>query len=231
MDKLYFKSQLPDFSVIAFDCDGVLFDSREANVLFYNAILSRMGLDTVKPEQVEVVHMLSVRESLEFLVGKNRLEEALALAKTIDFGLFNTYLRLEPGLKECLALLKSSRYHLAVATNRTTSTHEVLRHFDLHRFFDLVVCALDVPRPKPHTDMLEHVIKSFGVEPHQIVYVGDSTVDAECAKGCGVFFVAYKNPRLEAALHIGSFYEFIEWIDSTKALYNIEHTSQMPDVG
>jgi HAD superfamily hydrolase (TIGR01509 family) len=218
MRRHFLQLRAPRFSVIVFDCDGVLFDSREANVLFYNCILSRMGLGPVRPDQVEVIHMLSVRESLEFLVGKEKSEEALAVARNIDFGLFNRHLKLEPGLKECLTFLKASQYRLAVATNRTTSTHEVLRHFDLHSFFDLIVCALDVPRPKPHSDMLEHVIKSFGVEPHQVVYVGDSTVDVECAKGCGVFFVAYKNPRLEADLHIGSFYEFMEWIGSTGAL-------------
>jgi len=213
------------FSVIVFDCDGVLFDSREANVLFYNCILSNMGLGSVKPDQIEVVHMLSVRESLEFLVGREKLGEALAIARTIDFGLFNSYLKLEPGLKECLTFLKASQYRLAVATNRTTSTHEVLKHFGLHPFFDLIVCALDVPRPKPHSDMLEHVIKYFGVEPHQVVYVGDSIVDVECAKGCGVFFVAYKNPHLEANLHVRSFYEFMEWIDSSRVLQSSSQSS------
>lgn len=200
------KSFKRSFSVIAFDCDGVLFDSREANVLFYNDILSRMGLSPIRPDQVEVVHMLSVRESLEFLVGKDRLDEALTIAKNLDFGKFNKYLTLEPGLKECLAFLRR-KYRLAVATNRTTSTHEVLRHFDLHGFFDLVVCALDVPRPKPHGDMLEFVIRAFQTEPHQVAYVGDSVVDAECARNCGVFFIAYKNPRLEADIHVSSFYE------------------------
>lgn len=199
------------FSVIAFDCDGVLFDSREANVLFYNDILSQLGLSLIKPHQVEVVHMLSVRESLEFLVGKDRLDEALAIARKTDFGKFNKYLTLEPGLKECLAFLKS-KHRLAVATNRTTSTHEVLRHFGLQGFFDLVVCALDVPRPKPHGDMLEYVVKAFQTEPHRVVYVGDSVVDAECAKSCGVFFVAYKNPYLDATIHVSSFYELMEWI-------------------
>lgn len=202
------------FSVVTFDCDGVLFDSRKANELFYNTVLLRMGLEPIRPDQVEIVHMLSVRESLEFLVGKDRLEEAISVAKTIDFSIFNRYLKLEPGLRECLDLLKTS-YRLAVATNRTTSTHEVLHHFNLHGYFDLVVCALDVPRPKPHGDMLEYVIKAFKVSPEKVIYVGDSIVDAECAKRCGVFFVAYKNRRIEASLYVNSFRELIDWIKPT----------------
>ncbi|MCX7821945.1 MAG: HAD family hydrolase [Syntrophobacterales bacterium] len=202
---------VPRFSVVAFDCDGVIFDSRKANELFYNAVLTKMGLEAIRPDQIEVVHMLSVRESLEFLVGKKRLEEAISVARSIDFGLFNRYLKLEPGLKECLSLLKPL-YKLAVATNRTTSTHEVLRYFDLHSYFDLIVCALDVPRPKPHADMLERVIWVFNVAPHQVIYVGDSIVDSECAKGSGVFFVAYKNPRIEADLYVNSFDELMKWL-------------------
>lgn len=203
------------FSVIAFDCDGVLFDSRKANELFYNTVLAKMGLGPMRSDQVEVVHMLSVKESLEFLVGKNMMEEALLVARSIDFGMFNKYLRLEPMIKECLAILKPF-YRLAVATNRTTSTHEVLRYFNLQEFFDLVVCALDVPRPKPHSDMLEHIVKAFDVSPHQVIYIGDSIVDAECAKTCGVFFVSYKNPRIKADLYVNSFAEFIHWIKNSK---------------
>ncbi len=34
---------------IVFDCDGVLFDSKEANVKFYSHILERVGLPPVTP--------------------------------------------------------------------------------------------------------------------------------------------------------------------------------------
>ncbi len=202
------------FKVVAFDCDGVLFDSKEANVRFYNTILQRFNGTSVREDQYDYIHMHSVQESLRFLVGEEHFDGALAIARSIDFGMFNQYLRVEPSLEECLTILKR-RYVLAVATNRTTSTHEVLRHFRLASFFDLVVCALDVPRPKPHGDMLHRITTTLNVTPDTVIYVGDSIVDAQCARAVGAWFVAYKNPALEASLHIESFPELLAWLGIT----------------
>jgi len=38
--------------VVIFDCDGVLFDSREANTVFYNHILSEFQLPPMTEEDL-----------------------------------------------------------------------------------------------------------------------------------------------------------------------------------
>ena len=91
------------FEVIAFDCDGVLFDSKEANVRFYSHILEHIGQPPVRPEQQEFIHMHPVRESLRFLVGDgSAFEAAWTYAQSIDFEEFNACLRPEPGLVDLL---------------------------------------------------------------------------------------------------------------------------------
>lgn len=198
---------LPAIAAVVFDCDGVLFDSREANIRFYNHILDRVDAPPVKPEQHDYIHMHPVRESLRFLLGDNkRFQAAFSYSQTIDFSEFNACLNCEPGLVEILELAKAS-FKVALATNRTVSTREVLVHFHLDQYFDLVVSASDVPRPKPHPDEMELITKEFGLANEQILYVGDSTVDQEFAQTTGVFFVAYKNPGLKAHLHIAHFDE------------------------
>ncbi len=199
--------------VVAFDCDGVLLDSKRANISYYNYILSHLGLPPLAPEQEDYVHMLSVYESLKFLIkDPEKLKKAIEFAKTIDFRIFNNYLKPEPGVRECLSKLKP-HYFLALATNRTASTHEVLRYFDLHSFFDVVVCALDVPEPKPSPKMMEKILDHLKAKPEEVVYIGDSIIDALFAKSSGVFFIAYKNKELEANLHINSFNELLKWLD------------------
>ena len=193
--------------VVAFDCDGVLFDSREANIRYYNHILDRAGASPVRPEQHKYIHMHPVRESLHYLLGNGELfRDAFNYSQTIDFKEFNACLSCEPGLVDILMLAKSF-FKTALATNRTLSTREVLVHFDLDRFFDLVVSASDVPRPKPHPDEMDRIAQTFGVSHEQILYVGDSAVDEELAEATGVYFVAYKNPELKAHLHIAHFKE------------------------
>jgi len=200
--------------VVAFDCDGVLFDSREANVRFYNHILDRMGAPPVKSEQHEYIHMHPVRESLRYLLGNGqRFQKAFSFSQTIDFKEFNTCLSCEPGLVDILKMAKSS-FKIALATNRTMSTQEVLAHFHLDQYFDLVVTASDVARPKPHPEEMERIAETFGVQHEQILYVGDSAVDQELAEATGVFFVAYKNPELKAHLHIAHFRELVPVLES-----------------
>jgi HAD superfamily hydrolase (TIGR01509 family) len=195
------------FEVVAFDCDGVLFDSKEANVRFYSHILERVGLPPIRPEQEEYVHMHPVRESLRYLVDEEQaFEEALNYVQSIDFKQFNACLRPEPGLVDLLEQMQIY-YYIALATNRTISTRQVLAHFQIEKYFDLVVSASDVSFPKPHPEIMELIMNTFRVSPEQILFIGDSQVDEALAMATGVFFVAYKNPDLHAHLHISHFQE------------------------
>jgi len=194
--------------VIAFDCDGVLFDSKEANARFYSHIMDTTGYPPVRPEQQDYIHMHPVRESLRYLLGDDEesFQKAWKYCQGIDFRAFNQHLRCEPGLHEILALAKAG-YHTALATNRTVSTREVLSHFNLEKYFDLVVSASDVSFPKPHPESMERILDTFKVKPWEVLYVGDSSVDEALAGATGVYFAAYKNPHLEAHLHIKHFQE------------------------
>lgn len=201
-----FTGKAGNIKVIALDCDGVLFDSREANIQFYTHILEQVGLPPVRPDQYEFIHMHPVRESLLYLIGGEGevFDTAFAYFKKIDFGPFNGYLRREPGLIEFLEQAHA-HFSTALATNRTISTLELLRQYDLRKYFDLVVSASDVQHPKPHPEIMERIISSFGVLPGQVLYIGDSRVDEDLAAATGVIFVGYKNPGLTADLHISHF--------------------------
>lgn len=200
---------IPDGSVqvVVFDCDGVLFDSKEANILFYNHILERFELPPIRPEQVEYIHMHSARESLQLLFGDPDLfDAAWSYCQQMDFRQFHDHLTCQPGLREFLEALRPS-YRIAMATNRTVSTPEVLRQFKLDQYFELVVTAADVRFPKPHPESMERILKVFSVNPDQVLYIGDSPVDEGLAMATDVFFAAYRNPKLKAHFHIEHFRE------------------------
>ncbi len=203
--------------VLVFDCDGVLFDSRKANTRFYSHILEHLGKPPVRPDQEEYIHMHPVRESLQYLLQSPDLfREAWDYLKGFNFSSFNKYLSKEPGLQELLELARISK-RIALATNRTVSTRELLVHFELDVFFDLVVCASDVTHPKPHPEIMEKILDTFRVPPDKVLFIGDSPVDEELASATGVFFAAYKNPRLKAHLHLSHFDELQPIIANGKA--------------
>jgi HAD superfamily hydrolase (TIGR01509 family) len=192
--------------VIVLDCDGVLFDSREANVQFYSHIMEVVGRPPVSAEQQEYIHMHPVRESLIYLTGSEGEDFARAIKyfETIDFGPFNGHLRKEPGL---VSFLKNAQKHfrIALATNRTISTLQLLASYNLTKYFDLVVSASDVSKPKPAPEIMNKILDAFKVLPDHVLYIGDSKVDEEFAAATGVHFVSYKNPALMAELHITHF--------------------------
>lgn len=191
-------------SVIAFDCDGVLFDTAQSNTSFYNAVLNHLGMPELTPEQFDVIFTHTVQESLEFLFGKNeKLAKAEAFRKQMRYDTFIREMIMEPHLIPLLEKIRP-RFKTAIATNRTDSMRLVLKEFNLGPYFDLVVCASDVPHPKPHPDVLTRILDHFRITPHQALYVGDSHLDEAAALAAGIPFVAYGNPSLSAAHHIQS---------------------------
>lgn len=192
--------------LVAFDCDGVLFDSRHANVAYYNAILGHFSRPPLEsPEAVDYVHSHTAAASLAYLFKDHPdLEAVLKFARTLDYHPFIPMMVEEPHLREFLQFLHPLCY-TALATNRTTTTQAVLSYHGLAEHFDLVVSALDVVRPKPHPESFHLILEHFGLNPDEAIYIGDSLVDQEFAANAGVPLVAYRNPGLNASYYLDSF--------------------------
>jgi HAD superfamily hydrolase (TIGR01509 family) len=193
---------MKNISAVIFDCDGVMFDSRQANINYYNGLLAYFNLPTMDERKEAFVHMHTARDSVRHIFQSTPYaEEALAHTRKVDYTPFIKDMIMEPGLRELLGLLKP-RFGLAVATNRSNTIGDVLEHNGLKEFFDIVVSSLDVRHPKPHPEAIYKILDRFQISPEQSLYVGDSLVDYETAKAAGVLFIAYKNRDLEADYHV-----------------------------
>jgi len=189
-------------SVIIFDCDGVMFDSRQANVNFYNHILSHFGLPPLTDKDVEFVHMHTAIESVDYIFrGTSYRSQAQEYRVELDYIPFIKDMVMEPVLKETLTILKPN-YGLAVATNRSNTIEKVLAINGLRQYFDIVVSSLDVENPKPHPEPIFKILNFFRIESQECLYVGDSEIDFTVCKASGVPFIAYKNKYLTADYYI-----------------------------
>jgi phosphoglycolate phosphatase len=209
-------SGLPWPRLVIFDCDGVLFESREANRAFYNHLLSGLGKPLLTEEGLSYVHMHTVFEAVDYLFpGSGDRVAAHEYRKKIDPWRFIRLMVPEPGIESFLAFLRPL-VKMAISTNRTTTINDVLKFHRLAGYFDLVVSALDVTRPKPDPESLYKILGHFQVAPREALYLGDSEVDALAAKQAGIPLVAYKNAGLEAAVHVQSFDELKDYLMETK---------------
>ena len=193
--------------MIIFDCDGVMFDSRQANVNFYNHILFHFDLPPLTDKDIEFVHMHTVVESLNHIFrGSPYVAKAQEYRLKLNYIPFIKDMIMEPGLKEVLDILKPD-YGLAVATNRSNTIGKVLELKGLSHYFDIVVSSLDVQYPKPHPEPIFKILDFFGIKSHECFYIGDSEVDAAVCQASGVPFIAYKNKALKAKIHVRSMVE------------------------
>ncbi|MGA8571026.1 MAG: HAD family hydrolase [Desulfobaccales bacterium] len=196
-------------SLIIYDCDGVLVDSRRANQAFFNHILAHFGRPPLTPEQLDLVHAATAQETIGYLFrGAAALAQAQDYQRRLDNGPFLSLISLEPHIREVLAQLHPS-VHLAVASNRGKSLVPVLKTLGLDGFFELTVGSSMVSRPKPHPECLRKILDYFRVAPEEALYIGDSEVDRLLAEAAGVPLAAYKNPGLKARYHLRDHLELL----------------------
>lgn len=208
--------------VIIFDCDGVMFDSRQANINFYNHLLSRFDLPLMDQNEIDYVHMATGRDSVAHIFRKTpHFEEADAYRLQMDYTPFIKDMIIAPGLEDLLLKLQPE-FHLAVATNRSNTIDEVLGQNNLTGLFDMVVSSLDVKNPKPHPESVFKILAFFDLPADQAIYIGDSSVDYETARDADVCFVAYGNDQLDAPFKVNTMMELEQVIQKFEGFREAE---------
>jgi HAD superfamily hydrolase (TIGR01549 family) len=196
--------------IVAFDCDGVMFDTTKSNTAYYNQILDHFGRPALTTEQFAYCHSHTADQAIAKLFpDEEGFRAAQAYRNRMSYIPFLKYMEIEPYLKPLIKKLRPG-YKTAIATNRSDTMDRVISEHGLDGYFDLIVCSHDVDHPKPHPDQLIRILKYFGIEPGDSLYVGDSELDEIASKAAGVPFVAYNNRSLSADFHIQSLKQVAE---------------------
>ena len=192
--------------LVIFDCDGVMFDSKDANRIYYNHLLEEFGHPLMDEQEEDYVHSHNVLDSINFIFRKypREIEEVNQYRISVDYTPFLKYMVIEPDLKEFLGILKP-KFYTAISTNRSNTMPSVMKMHDLESYFDLVVTSLDVEQPKPHTEGLIKILNHFQLSASEAVYIGDSMVDREHTAGVNMRLISFKNPELPAEYHVNRF--------------------------
>lgn len=99
-----------------------------------------------------------------------------------------------PGVLEGLEAFKRMGLRLACITNKAARfTHPLLRDTGLIDYFELILSGDSLPEKKPSPLPLRHACQVFGIEPAELLLIGDSLNDTQAARaaGCPVFCVPY----------------------------------------
>ena len=192
---------------VVFDCDGVLIDSYEANMIYYGGIRKDLGLPPLTKSEKVYVHTHTHKDSVRHIVPDELFGKAWELVQQHDSTTLLPYLHRSEGIREFLEWLRSAGFLLAVNTSRTDTMDFILRIMDLEGFFRPVITSGLVSTPKPHPEGLHRIMRAHGAAPGEVAYIGDSHVDEQTAKAAGVRFWAYGDRTLDAEVHIDSFWD------------------------
>ena len=182
----------PLLKAVLFDIDGVLMDSREANVAWYRDFLAGHGYIDLQREDLERGHYYSLREAIAFLTNAPE-QEVLSIfdsARGLE-GYPYDLVKLPDSCEEVLRAL-SKKYAIGLVSSRI---HEGIDQFfgftGLRSLFEVTIGYEDSEGHKPDPDPLLVACARLGVEPHEAVYIGDAPSDLSCATAAGAHFIAF----------------------------------------
>lgn len=184
-----------DTKAYIWDLDGTLLDSYGiiTESLYETYQESGVAAEREELHRIAIVH--SVTKALELLSDETgqdmtSLKErysAISERMKPDMGTI-------PGAKEILTTLAEKGCRHYVYTHRGASTESVLRQLSLEGFFtDVVTAKSGFPR-KPAPEGLLYLIKKHNLDPQNTFYIGDRTIDMDCAKNAGIGRILFAPP-------------------------------------
>lgn len=172
------------YSHIVFDVDGTLIDTFYSNMRSLQEVLK------------DLTGQVRSMEDLGQYFGITGLDAALQLGFADPHAAlrqweetlckYTDHNKLYDGIEALLDRLTRAGCGLGVATSRTRAEVEadpILR--SVEHYFQFIITADDTPRHKPHPDPLLRYMALAGCAPEQVLFVGDSAYDMQCAAAAG----------------------------------------------
>lgn len=193
---------------VIFDFDYTLGDSSMGIALSINYALENMGYSAKDTENIKRTIGLSLKETFSALTSNNNLEDAEQFSKLFKekadvVMVDNTVLYHE--VKDVLKNLRLRGYKTSIVTTKFHyRIEQILKKFDAVDLIDVIVGAEDVKVEKPNPEGLLFAINQLKINKQEVLYVGDSIVDAMTAESAGVNFAAV----LTGTTDIGEFKKY-----------------------
>ncbi|WP_124098563.1 HAD-IA family hydrolase [Ruminococcus sp. Marseille-P6503] len=137
------------------------------------------------------------------------------------------------GIVDVLQRLKAMGVKCAVASNKTDSfVKYIIRSLFGENTFDYIQGKTESVPAKPNPEMLNTVIRHFGLDKRECIMAGDSDVDVITAKRCGIESVgcAWGFRGAEELSASGADYIAYQPQDILKCIAAIPDNDRLPDV-
>lgn len=179
-----------DYQNYIFDLDGTLLDTLYDLTMSTNYALRRYNLPEHSIDEVREFVGNGVKKLMERAIPQG-MENPLF---DVTYACFRKHYLAHnldntapyKGIIPMLAELKKRGKKMAVVSNKFyTATQDLCRHF-FSEYIDVAIGERENIRKKPAPDTVLEALWKLGVDKKNTVYIGDSDVDIQTAKNCGI---------------------------------------------
>ncbi len=187
---------------LIFDFDGLILDTETPEFRVWQAIYHEHGRELDPADWGRIVGgagagPFDAAAHLAKLVGDGLDPAALRQRNQTESGRLILSQPILPGVVNYLEEAGRLGLRLAIASSSPHSwVDSHLRRLKLFEYFNLVVCADDVPagRTKPHPDLFLKALDALAIEPDEALAFEDSPNGVRAAQAAGLFVVTVPNP-------------------------------------
>lgn len=187
---------------VLFDIDGVLINSFDANLKFFQDLLSKAGYSPPTRNMYAPMYHLSMTDVIKEVTKSHSEKEIQRIwemgnKRAVDYPLH--LLKLQIGVKETIKKLHK-KYSLGIVTSRVKNgVFEFPELASLQQYFSTVIAYEDTTNHKPHPEPLLFAAKQLKVKPSEVVYIGDLDNDIQAAKAAGMKIIIYSPDSFQSA--------------------------------
>jgi phosphoglycolate phosphatase len=174
--------------IILFDLDGTLIDSTEAILeSFYHSLSVHNEIDNITDEMIlaQIGHPLQAMFS-SIGINDDSIDKHVATYKLYyrEISCAKTFML--PNAVD--AIREASHFaRLGIVTTKTGHySRELLEHFGVMNFFEVLVGFENVTNPKPHPEPILTALKQMDAGIENVWMIGDTTLDLEASRNAGV---------------------------------------------
>lgn len=186
-----------NYKAILFDFDYTIGDSTKPIVESYNAALTAMGWPLPDREAVRRTVGFTLQDGYTMLTGdadEARRQEFYSRFRDHARDIMMTDTVLCPGGEELLNWLWERHIPAGIVSTKGGDVlNAIFRRLGLRDQLALIVGGQDVKAPKPDPEGLNFALGKLALDKGEVLFCGDTVIDAETARRAGVDFCAVLN--------------------------------------
>lgn len=181
-----------NYSAVLFDFDYTLADSSRGIVICFRNVLERNGYSDITDDRIKRTIGKPLEDSFSILTGVTDTSQLVSLRKeyVVEADVYmNSNTFLFPDTLKVVETLRQKQIKIGiVSTKYSYRIRNYLYEYAPETQFDIIIGGEDVACHKPDPQGVLMAMERLNVNKGDVLYVGDSVVDAETAQNAGVDF-------------------------------------------